>query len=190
VVVIGGVAAAHAEELLAWTHEHARRVFVLAAGSAALALAWFAVQVALRGRDPGAAAGVFQPVVVVESVAIAWAFLAAGTIWAARGRPGRAFVQKASDASFGVYLAHPLLLQGLLLAGLGTVVSGWPRTLITLAAVLIVVPLVQLACTVAVAAVRRTPLSLPLTGHPRRRPAPVQPMPATTFGGVRCEPAA
>ncbi len=189
-VVVGGVAAAHAPELLAWTEAHRRRVFALAAGSAAAGLAWFAVQVALLGRDPGAAATVFQPVVVVESLAISWAFLAAGTVWAARGRPGRRWMRTASDASFGVYLAHPLLLQGLLTAGLGTLVTGWPQALITAAALVVVVPFVQLAGTGAVAAIRRTPLSLPLTGHARRRPAPVQPLPATNVGGVQCEPAA
>jgi peptidoglycan/LPS O-acetylase OafA/YrhL len=189
-VVIGGVAAAHTDELLAWTAGHARLVFGLAGASAAAGLAWFAVQVAVRHRDPGAAATVFQPVVVVESLAVAWAFLAAGTIWAARGRPGRRWVRGASDASFGVYLAHPLLLQGLLTAGLGTLVTGWPQALVTVAALVVVVPVVQLACAGAVAAIRRTPLSLPLTGHPRRRPAPVQPLPATTLGGVQCEPAA
>ncbi len=189
-VVIGGVAAAHAPELLAWTEAHRRRVFALAAGSAAAGLAWFVVQVAVLGRDPGAAATVFQPVVVVESVAIAWAFLAAGTVWAARGRPGRRWMRAASDASFGVYLAHPLLLQSLLTAGLGTLVTGWPQTLITLAAVVVVVPLVQLVCVGVIAALRRSALSLPLTGHPRRRPAPVQPLPATNPSGVQCEPAA
>lgn len=159
-VVIGGVAAVHAGELLAWTERHRRAVLLSAAATIGAGLAWFALQTVVRHDDPATASAVFQPAIVVESVAIAWALLALGLSW--RGPAFRA----GADVSFGVYLAHPLLLQGLLVAGLGRLVAGLPQPLITLLALAVVVPATYLICAVLVAALRRTRLSLALTGHP------------------------
>jgi peptidoglycan/LPS O-acetylase OafA/YrhL len=175
-VVIGGVAAVHAPDLLAWTEAHRRTVLLSAAGLTTAGLGWFAVQTLLLGRTPSAASAVFQPAIVVESVAVAWAFLAIGLSW--RGR----WFRTGADVSFGVYLSHPLLLHGLLAAGLGALVAGLPGPVITLLSLTVAVPAVYLTCAAAVAAVRRTPLSLALTGHPAvARAVPVSP------GGLRCE---
>jgi peptidoglycan/LPS O-acetylase OafA/YrhL len=158
-VVVGGVAAVHAAEFLDWTRRHRRAVLVTAAVTIGAGLAWFALQAAGWHDDPTAASAVFQPFIVVESIAIAWAFLALGMSW------HRPVFKAGADVSFGVYLAHPLLLQGLLVAGLGDLVAGLPQPLITLLALAVVVPAAYLICAVVVAALRRTPLSLALTGH-------------------------
>jgi peptidoglycan/LPS O-acetylase OafA/YrhL len=105
-------------------------------------------------------------------MAIAWVFLALGLAWQHRHTPARRLVRAAADASFGVYLAHPLLLQGLLTLSAGTGLSALagrsPRPLVTIASMIIVVPLLYLTSAILAEAARRTPLSLPLTGRTRR----------------------
>ncbi|MFG2041561.1 acyltransferase [Dactylosporangium sp. NPDC048998] len=170
-VVAGGVAAWHAETLMRWTLGRVWWVFAGCALAVAAGVAVFFVQAWGLGQPPVVAGAVFQPVVVVESVAVAWAFLACGVAWQHRGAPGRRLVRSASDASFGVYLAHPLLLQGLLAVcaatGVTAVAQRQPGPLVTAVAAT-VVALVYLVCWSVVAVVLRTPLSLALTGRPRR----------------------
>src|SRR2546430_13874100 len=79
-------------------------------------------------------------------------------------------VTRASDGSFGIYLAHPLVLQGLMAMGgvtgaLGVLMALPARYTLALdlAAVL---PLVLAITWVVVAVARRSPLSVPLTGRP------------------------
>jgi peptidoglycan/LPS O-acetylase OafA/YrhL len=159
-VVVGGIAAVHAASFLAWTERHRRAVLLAALAVIVCGLGWFALRTVVSHDDPTVAGAVFQPAIVIESLAVAWAFLALGLSW--RGPAWRA----GADVSFGVYLAHPLLLQGLLAAGLGDLVAGLPQPLITLLALAVVVPAAYLICAVVVAALRRTRLSLALTGHP------------------------
>jgi peptidoglycan/LPS O-acetylase OafA/YrhL len=79
-------------------------------------------------------------------------------------------VAEASDISFGVYLAHPLVLQLLLSAGLGNAGQRMPAPLATVVAFV--------GATVGAVAItlvaRRTRLSLALTGRPRRLPTAVR----------------
>jgi peptidoglycan/LPS O-acetylase OafA/YrhL len=183
-VVTGGIAAFHADEFFALTRRHLRTVLIGTAVVLAAGIGWFFVQVELLGRSTVTASEVFQPVVALESFAISWSFLALGLAWQDRGTPGRRWVRATADASFGVYLAHPLLLQGVLAVSVAIGVHG-PGPLVTAVAVLVVVPVVYLICAAAVAAIRRTPLSLPLTGHARQSAPAV--VPVTTPGGLRCE---
>jgi peptidoglycan/LPS O-acetylase OafA/YrhL len=200
-VIAGGVAAMHADAFLAWTRDHARWIYAGCAVSVVAGVAVFFVQLWGLGQPPIVASSVFQPVVVVESIAVAWTFLALGLAWQARRTPGRRFVRAAADASFGVYLAHPLLLQGLLAAsaatGLTAAAARLPDALVTAVSMVIVVPLIYLTCAAAADVIRRTPLSLALTGRTRHRPGSPKPMPAptavpgpevpATAGGMRCE---
>jgi peptidoglycan/LPS O-acetylase OafA/YrhL len=190
-VVAGGIAAFHADEFFALTRRHLRAVLLGSTVVIAAGVGWFFVQVELLGRATDLASEVFQPVVAVESFAIAWSFLALGLAWQDRGTPGRRWIRATADASFGVYLAHPLLLQGLLAlsaaTGLTAAATHAPGPLVTAVAVLVVVPLIYLTCAAAVAAIRRTPLSLPLTGHARHRPTAGAPLVPVTPGGLRCE---
>ncbi|HVV14105.1 acyltransferase [Amycolatopsis sp.] len=181
-ILAGGIAAWHRERLIAWTRAHVRIAFGACAASIALGIGVYLLQVYAEGLDPLAASIVFEPVVVVESFGVAWAFLAAGLLWAERGRPGEKLVRGGSDASFGIYLVHPLLLQGALLAATWL---GWvdyaqtvPNPLVLTVLVLVLLPVLYLASGLVTAAVRRTPLSLALSGRvwarPVRRDVPAQ----------------
>ena len=175
-VVAGGVAAWHIDALTAWTLRHRRLVLAGTAASIAASVGLYMAATGAGGESPKLAAGVFQPVVVVESLAIAWAFLIAGLTWVEHGTPGRRHVVAASDASFGVYLAHPLLLQGLIAVTTATGVfaaSGRaPLGLVLAILVAVVVPVVYATAAVVTALMRGTPLSLAMTGRRRRRPSP------------------
>jgi surface polysaccharide O-acyltransferase-like enzyme len=189
-VMAGGVAAWHLDALAAWTLRHRRLVAAGTATSIAAAAAVYLAQVA-TGQAPKLASGVFQPVVVVESLAIAWAFLAAGLTWVERGTPRRGTVLATSDASFGVYLAHPLLLQGLMAAGTATglvaAASRAPLGLVLAVLVAGVVPLLYAGTALPAAVVRRTPLSLALTGRRRMRRNPI-PITDAALTGVAVPP--
>jgi uncharacterized protein (TIGR03382 family) len=205
-VIAGGVAAQHTDAFFAWTRARARWIYAGCAVTVAVGVGVFLIQALRLRQAPVAASDVFQPVVVAESVAIAWTFLALGLAWQRRRRPARRLVRAASDASFGVYLAHPLLLQGLLTlsaaAGLSALARRAPGLLVTAVSMVIVVPLLYLTCAVLAEAARRTPVSLPLTGRTRRRapqpgpnaphesdgqtvPAPIT-VPAIS-GGMQCQ---
>jgi peptidoglycan/LPS O-acetylase OafA/YrhL len=189
-VVVGGIAAGHAETFFAFTRRHLRQVFLGTAIAVTSGVGWFFVQVAWLGRTTVAASEVFQPVVVLESFAVAWTFLALGLTWQDRRMPGRRAIRAAADASFGVYLAHPLLLQGLLAVsaatGLTAVAERLSGAVVTAVAMVVAVPLIYLTCVTAVASIRRTPLSLPLTGHGRRRIGGPTLVPIPP-GGLQCE---
>jgi peptidoglycan/LPS O-acetylase OafA/YrhL len=117
-VIAGAIAGWHFERFAAFTLRHlttARIVFLAGLGAG---VGTYLAEVYLEGQNPGAASAVFQPVVVVESVAFAWALFAVGLTWADGGARHRRLVSAGADSSFGIYLMHPLVLQGALaLAG-------------------------------------------------------------------------
>ena len=84
--------------------------------------------------------------------------------WVERGRPGAGFVTRASDLSFAVYLAHPLVLELLLAVGLG---NDGQRVPAWLAPGLAVVGTAAGAAVIGFVA-RESRWSLALTGRPRR----------------------
>jgi peptidoglycan/LPS O-acetylase OafA/YrhL len=206
-ILAGGVVACHAQKFIRWTSDRMRWIFIGCAVTVVIGIGVFFVQVWQFGQAPVTASDVFQPVVVVESVAIAWTFLALGLAWQHRGMPGRRMVRAVSDASFGVYLAHPLLLQGVLAlsaaTGLTAFAARLTSPLVTAVAMVVVVPLIYLICALVAAATRSTPLSLVMTGRssrgggPRTRPdlsqrpggqpGPVPTPVPTSPGGKRCE---
>ncbi|TNC26958.1 acyltransferase [Amycolatopsis alkalitolerans] len=179
-VLAGAVAAWHRDELVAWTRQRARLVLGGAASVVAMAIVVYLVHVWGRGENPLEASAVFQPVVTVESVAIGWAFLAIGLVWQEHGRFAEKLVVATSDASFGVYLIHPLVLQGALLAateiGLIDDAQRVPYDLVVALLVLVLLPLIYLVSGLVTAAARRTPVSLALTGRAwSRRTRPTTP---------------
>jgi hypothetical protein len=116
-------------------------------------------------------------VVIVEAITFGLALLAGGLLWSDRGARGRKFCAAGSASSFGIYLAHPLVLQGLLVvtgAGMtGGLVAGGllgavqhlPSGLELLVLLFVAVPVVYSVAWVLSSAARRTPASLPLTGR-------------------------
>jgi peptidoglycan/LPS O-acetylase OafA/YrhL len=174
-VVAGALAAWHREELVGWTRRHVGRVLTGGVAAVGLGVGVYLMQVGWGGQDPLTAATVFQPVVVVESVGVAWLFLLAALRWEERGRPARRLVRAGSDASFGVYLGHPLLLQATLAVGAVTggtaLAQRLPGAVVLLVTLGLVAPALYLASGLLTVAARRSPVSLPLTGRTRQRHA-------------------
>ncbi|HJP78466.1 MAG TPA: acyltransferase [Pseudonocardiaceae bacterium] len=179
-VVAGGIAAWHAEALADWTRAHLREVFTGAWVTIGIGLAVYFGEVVLGGQNPLVASDVFQPVTVIESAGIAWAFLGLGLRWQERGRAAGKLIHAGADASFGIYLAHPLLIQALFMGtsaiGLDALAQHAP-TVAVLVEMVVFVPLLYLASGLLAVGLRRTPFSLALAGRARLRPTPV-PVPA------------
>jgi poly(3-hydroxybutyrate) depolymerase/peptidoglycan/LPS O-acetylase OafA/YrhL len=177
-VIAGALAGWHFPALAGVTRRHP-----LAAGLTALAgvcagAGGFCLQWLALGKSPQTASAVFQPVVVAEALACGWGLLALGLRWQDSGAPGRGPAAAGADCSFGIYLAHPLLLQGLWLVVRHQRVLAWLRgsqpVTEFLILLLIVVPVVYAAAWILTWALRRTPLSLVLTG--RRMPRGSRPV--------------
>jgi peptidoglycan/LPS O-acetylase OafA/YrhL len=171
-VIAGAIAGWHLDRFAAFTRRHltaARMTFL--AGLLAGVGTYFA-EVCFGGRDPAAASAVFQPVVVVESVTLAWALFAAGLIWADAGARHRRLVSAGADSSFGIYLVHPLVLQGAVaLAGATGILAAirGAQAAAQLAAFLVVgVPLIYGVSWALTFLTRGTPLSMVLTGRQRK----------------------
>ena len=188
-VVAGALAAWHADRLIAFTRRHAALAGPVFAVGVCAGVGSYLAAVAIGGQSPGAASAVFQPVVVAESLCFGWALFAAALVWAGRGARHRRLISAGADSSFGIYLAHPLVLQGALLLG-GTTgvlaaVRGAPAVLQLAALLGVGVPLIYGVSWAVITLVRRTPLSLMLTGRRAER----RPRPAVTSGPRPAPPA-
>jgi peptidoglycan/LPS O-acetylase OafA/YrhL len=114
---------------------------------------------------PRIAGAPIQPIMVLACGAAIILLGLIGTRWADGPRRGESKVEIGSDISFGVYLAHPLILTLLLNNGF-----GWTRTSLNpaLASGLAFVGTVVGAALLSWVA-RQTPLAMPLTGRPWKR---------------------
>ena len=169
-VIAGALAGWHFERLAAFTRRHTRAAGLLAEAAACAGVATYCAELLIGRQQPVAASIVFQPVVVVETFGFAWGLLAAGLRWSDRGAKGRRIAANGADCSFGIYLAHPLVLQGLVL--LARHVGVQQRVITAPAPVEVAVllgvcgPVVYGASWLLSYGLRRTPLSLVLTGRP------------------------
>ncbi|HWE53993.1 MAG TPA: acyltransferase [Acidimicrobiales bacterium] len=180
-VLAGCYAAVHLDTIQRVVTEHTRALWGIAGASAALALLAYGVQ--LPFSAPRQADEVIQPAMIFSCVAAAIAVYLIGSKWAAGARRNQRTIEVLSDASFGVYLAHPLVLQVLTdyfgFGNLGQKLSPVLATVLGYAITAGGATLISLAA-------RRTPLSLALSGRPwrqqvKRRPAPV---PALATAGM------
>jgi peptidoglycan/LPS O-acetylase OafA/YrhL len=175
-IVLGAVCAFHAREFLLWVRAHRRLIAVLTAASGVALLGFFAVSID-SGISYYKAGTPLQPVLMVWSVFVGLGFLALGTWWSDRRDPESRIAKAVtviSDRSFGIFLAHPIVLWILLWVGDGWVEAHVPTPWLTLVAYVIVVLLAYGISTLA----RRTRASLALAGRPfkranRRLPEPV-----------------
>ena len=127
------------------------------------------------GCCDAAAAENINDVGFIEALAFGWALLGAGLLWSDRGAPHKKFAAAGSASSFGIYLAHPLVLQGLLLLTGASFLGpdgGWlgairraPDGLTVLVLLFVAVPIIYAAAWLIASAARRTPASLMLTGR-------------------------
>jgi peptidoglycan/LPS O-acetylase OafA/YrhL len=185
-VLLGALAAVHLEQLARVVDRFARPMLLAAVAVLAAGQVGYHVLVG-RGTVPSVASSVFQPLLIPLFAATIVGLYVVGARWAATvapapDQPVPRLIVAASQASFGIYLVHPAVLD--LLA---PVLVGWPAALA--AAALWASAVVVSAVFVAV--VRRTPLSLALAGRPRRRPAPSAPaVPSAPSAARVSEPAA
>jgi poly(3-hydroxybutyrate) depolymerase/peptidoglycan/LPS O-acetylase OafA/YrhL len=178
-VVAGALAGWHFERLCAFTRRYlrsGRRVALAAAAGVAAGVGVFLTETEVFGATPDRASAVFQPVVIAEALVFGWALLGAGLLWSDRGAPGRRFCAAGSASSFGIYLAHPLVLQVLLLLAsssalgangglLGDLRRLHHSSILVLVLLFIAVPAVYAASWAIASAARRLPASLMLTGR-------------------------
>jgi peptidoglycan/LPS O-acetylase OafA/YrhL len=173
-VVAGAVAAWHFERLARSCRRHATLAGPVFALGLCAGLGSYAAEIAIAGQSPSAATAVFQPALVAETLCFAWALLTLSLRWADHGARYRRIVSAGADGSFGIFLAHPLLLQGLLalasVTGVLAAIQAAPGLLQVAALLGVGVPLIYGLTGLLVAVVRRTPLSLPLTGRRARKP--------------------
>ncbi|HET6964734.1 MAG TPA: acyltransferase [Acidimicrobiales bacterium] len=171
-VLAGCYAAVHIDRVQDFVQRHRRRVLQAAAASAALALIFYAVQLPLMA--PRTADQVVQPAMVFSCIAAVLVTYMVGTGWAEGPRRHQRTIEVLSDASFGIYLAHPLVLQFLLdYGGFGNDGQRLPAAAATVLGYLIT----GAGATLISLAVRRTPLSLALSGRPWRARAATSPAP-------------
>jgi hypothetical protein len=157
----------------AWVRRHTRAILAGSVASVALGLASYLIDLTVLGYGPLRASEVFQPVIVVEAGGAVLAQYALG-LWAAEHLSSHRLGQlrQSSDVSFGVFLAHPLLIAGFLdvagSLGVSSVLGPLPSGLVEAMVIVGLVPFVSLVTFAGVALARRTRLSLALSG--RRAP--------------------
>ncbi len=162
-LVAGAIASDHRGALFGWVRAHRPAIAVTTVLVGVVSIGVFLLAIA-AGRSPTAAVTPLQPIVMIWGVAVCFAFLALGTVWADRRRPGgfgTRFVTVASDRSFGIFLSHPLVLWVLLWAGDAWLQKNVPTPWLTLVVYILVVT----GAILVAEAARRTPLSLALTGR-------------------------
>jgi surface polysaccharide O-acyltransferase-like enzyme len=112
-VLAGCYAALHFDRVAAFVARHGRALLVAAGAGLAAAEAVYALQ--LGSDPPRVAAAVLQPMMMVASLSALLVLVVVCQRWIAGARSGRRLIEQASDVSFGVYLAHPLVLTLLLM---------------------------------------------------------------------------
>lgn len=164
-VLAGCYAALHLPALQRFVERRPRHLIAAAAGLALAAVGVYAVQ--LPFFAPRVAASVVQPANLLSSAGAVILLYLVGSRWAGGPRRWQGTVAMLSDASFGVYLAHPFVLQLMLDHGLGNSAQALPAPLAT---VLGLAGAIGGGLAITLVA-RRTPLSLALTGRSWKRPA-------------------
>jgi peptidoglycan/LPS O-acetylase OafA/YrhL len=162
-IVAGAIAADHQVALFGWVRTHRPAIAVTTGIVGLLSIGGFLLAIA-SGRSATSAVTPLQPMVMIWGVAVCFAFLALGTAWADRRKPGGVgtrFVTVASDRSFGIFLSHPLFIWLLLWVGDDWFKKNVPTPWLTPVIYVLVVVCAILATELA----RRSPLSLALTGR-------------------------
>lgn len=132
--ILGGLAAIHMQQVRAFLLRHGRPVVICFIVALLALWAYFFVQIDFLHESIGYATSVLQPDMVIFSVAVIVGFSWMAAQWASRvdqaGHPmGYRFWRTLSDASFGVYLVHVLILLVLLHTLLPVLPGMWPVAL-------------------------------------------------------------
>lgn len=118
--IIGGMMASRWTEVSGWLKSHSRTVLGFFAFGILAMLAFYFGQLQGQASRINFADAVLQPAMVLESAAIFLALVRVGIwyqkYWQRSIIPWHARIMKRiADASFGMYLMHPMILQGWLL---------------------------------------------------------------------------
>jgi peptidoglycan/LPS O-acetylase OafA/YrhL len=171
-ILCGCIAAYHLPALLAWTRRYFRRIMAAALAAAGLVLASYFWQLG-TGVSPVNASAVFQPVVVIESLADALALFALGVRWQDRGVSAKGTYLLLADVSFGIYLAHVWILNQMYYwAGqLGLLDLGYHVRpgIVVFVMLVVAVPLIYVITAAFIALFRRTPFSVAVAGRLQMR---------------------
>lgn len=165
-LLLGGVAALHADRAHGWVRAHPVAVAVASLITGAAAEGWYLRSVR-NGVPVPVACDVFQAVMAPWCLAVITALFALGVAWADRRATGLGSqaIKISSDRSFGVFLVHPMLLWAWMLGPAGWLSTRMPAlwsTIFTFAAIVA-------GSLLMVEFLRRSPLSLVLTGKRRAR---------------------
>ncbi|MBO0745549.1 MAG: acyltransferase family protein, partial [Candidatus Dormibacteraeota bacterium] len=179
-IVAGALLADHLEGGLALVRRWWPLAALIAVAGTALALGvyWYAIN--HLGQAPTEAAEVFQPALTIESLTATLGLLTLGVGWEALLRPRwlRALISDGADSSFGIFLAHPLVLQAIVVVltslGILRAMTNLRFSAALGVAVMLVTPAVLFLTWFIVFLLRRSPLSMPLTGRQWRRPPRAQ----------------
>lgn len=179
--VIGGALGYEWDRYGAWMADHRRYFTYGLAPTAAMATAMFFLNLHWLGAQ--AAVNEFQPMSAIYCLSITAMLLASGT-WFEKMRSERSTlasgVSLVADASFGIYLVHPLFVHGWLHVAqwLGIALNAYVNTAVTLS--------LGLGLSVAmVAAIRLLPFSEWVIGTARRPAARVVSANATEGTGSK-----
>jgi probable poly-beta-1,6-N-acetyl-D-glucosamine export protein len=129
--ILGGVTALYFEQVRTFLLRHAQ--LITSALISVILMLWthFYVQVNIYHESIGYATSVLQPLMVIYCLAVIGFSLCMACSWASRtneqGHPrGHRFWHTLSDASFGVYLIHALILNNVLKWIVPTMPVLWP----------------------------------------------------------------
>lgn len=163
-LVAGAIVGLHLERWHRWVVDH--WVLVIGAIPLAASVLMWAFWAQLPSRGALGASSPLQPIMMLWSVAaLGGLYLLAVWIMERGTRAIRAVFSYGAQLSFGVYLAHPMVLD-LVLAIFRRLGLFAPSVWVSLSALACTVVLTVAVC----AALHRTPLSTPLMGRPRLAP--------------------
>lgn len=170
-VVMGALLVEHRDEIRERMGRHPGVWIACLATGILVAEASYGIDLA-RHVAPGPAAQSVQPAIMVTAAAAVIGLAAAAARWEARPRPSSHLHLLAAwfDAVTGVYLVAPLLvLVGLAVLYAGS--TGGPDTTRIVLGLVCGVPLLLATSWLLATGLRRSPLSIPLTGRRRVPPA-------------------
>jgi peptidoglycan/LPS O-acetylase OafA/YrhL len=170
-LVAGAVAGLHLERIHDWLMSHWRLAVGFVPVAAAVLVPTYYIE--LPGRGALGASSPLQPVMILWSLAVLAVLYLISVVIMQRAPEGvRATFSYLALLSFGVYLAHPLLLD-MVLAVLRRAGVMAPKVWVALVALAATVVLTVALCAI----LHRTRFSLPLMGRPRVDPAKVGDLP-------------
>lgn len=159
-IVAGMLIAAHFKAFEIFVSKYRRQLYISAGGIAAVGIGFYFIQIA-AGAIPYIAAAVFQPYLVVESIAFGLALFSIGTRWIEKGMPMKRLVDAIAQDSFGIYLCHVFFI-GWIIVPFQPNSTDWITAIVTL---VISLPVVYAASFITTEIVRHTWISLLVTGR-------------------------